>query len=133
MVEQRLPAERERAQGHSASWVDGALIVRSGLVLAAVLAAVVGAAFALHASRIGGPDARFGPAVSGETVGAFPPPGLQVQAAEERERYFAEQREMAAQYTWIDRGHGIVRIPVERAMQLLATERTSADPEGKRR
>jgi hypothetical protein len=31
----------------------------------------------------------------------------------------AEKHALLSQYAWIDRAHGVVRIPIERAMSLL--------------
>jgi hypothetical protein len=102
--------------------VNVRLIVVTGLVLAAAFAAILGSVFALHAWHAGGADERFGPAVSAETVRVFPEPRLQARRTEERRRYFAQQRAKAAEYGWIDRERGIVRIPVGRAMKLLVRE-----------
>ena len=44
------------------------------------------------------------------------------QRDEELARLEAEQRESLATYRWIDQGGGVVGIPIERAMELVATE-----------
>lgn len=44
---------------------------------------------------------------------------LQAQPTAELERYEARQRELATTYGWIDAGEGIVRVPIERAMELV--------------
>jgi hypothetical protein len=126
----RNDSARKRARGHSAPEVNVRLIVAAGSVLAAVLAAILGGVFALHAWRAGTADDRFGPAVSAQAAQAFPEPRLQPQSAEERTRYLAEQRSKAAGYGWIDRSRGIVRIPVERAMRLLVREHASPQQRG---
>ncbi len=133
MAEGRRPTPEARDRGYSEPTVDVRLIRRVGLVLGAVILLVVAAAFALHAFRVGGPDDRFGPAVSGETVRRFPEPRLQSARTEERERYFAEEKRKASEYGWVDRGKGIVRIPVERAMSLLEMEGREASSDGGKR
>lgn len=40
--------------------------------------------------------------------------------------YLAQQRDLLSSYGWIDRGNGIVRIPIERAMELVADRGTAA-------
>lgn len=49
-----------------------------------------------------------------------PEPRLQVEPGRQLQRLRAEERALLRQYAWIDRESGIVRIPVERAMDLLA-------------
>jgi len=48
-------------------------------------------------------------------------PSLQAQPRRDLERFRREQRN-ADQWGWVDREHGIARIPVERAMQLMAKD-----------
>jgi hypothetical protein len=50
---------------------------------------------------------------------APPPPTLQAQPSEELHRYRDEQSRILSSYSWIDRKAGIVRIPIERAMELV--------------
>ncbi|MFI5340431.1 MAG: hypothetical protein ACHQ7N_11410 [Candidatus Methylomirabilales bacterium] len=51
-----------------------------------------------------------------------PPAGpvLQVNAPNDRARLRAEEDSILSTYAWVDRGAGIVRIPIGQAMQLLA-------------
>lgn len=51
----------------------------------------------------------------------FPKPNLQIDDDHaERTALFAAQNEKLNSYAWIDRSNGIVQIPIERAMELLA-------------
>jgi len=50
---------------------------------------------------------------------AFPEPRLRANEAAQRLRLQAEQRSRLAGYAWVDRAHGVARIPIERAMQLI--------------
>lgn len=60
---------------------------------------------------------------------AFPPPALQSDPAGELRDYQAAQRARLEGYAWADREAGRVRIPVARAMTLLATRGAAAfDP-----
>jgi len=56
-----------------------------------------------------------------------PSPRLQVNPTRDLAEYRAEQEEILASYGWVDRNAGIVRIPIERAMDLVA-ERAGAAP-----
>lgn len=48
-------------------------------------------------------------------------PRLQAEPGRDLERFRRGQRN-ADQWAWVDREHGIARIPVERAMQLMAKD-----------
>jgi hypothetical protein len=52
----------------------------------------------------------------------FPQPRVETKEKEERLRIAAEQARRLADYRWVDRKEGVVQIPIERAMQLLASE-----------
>ena len=47
-------------------------------------------------------------------------PRLQVQAPNDLQEIRARENEALSSYDWIDKGAGVVRIPINRAMQLLA-------------
>ena len=52
----------------------------------------------------------------------FPQPRVETKEKEERLRIEAEQARRLSGYRWVDRKDGVVQIPIERAMQLLASE-----------
>jgi hypothetical protein len=60
-----------------------------------------------------------------------PPPVLQAQPWEDLRRYREEQSRILLNYAWIDRNAGVVRIPIERAMELVI-ERGPATSAGER-
>jgi len=62
-----------------------------------------------------------GPPVSPfENVRTLPPePRLQVTAPKDLEQYKAAQDEILNNYGWVDQKAGIVRIPIDRAMDIL--------------
>lgn len=124
-------AEQPRTRDHAHAPPDIALvaIVKAGLVVLAVVAATIAGAFALHAAGVGREGGVFGPAVSGDAVRHFPQPRLQTPSDAERVRYFTAQERRAGEYAWVDRDRGIVRIPVERAMALIAAERAHEAPQ----
>jgi hypothetical protein len=53
---------------------------------------------------------------------AAPGPGVEAAPVQEMDLLRAEQYETLATYGWIDREEGVVRIPIERAMELLVEE-----------
>jgi hypothetical protein len=56
---------------------------------------------------------------------ALPPePRLQADPAVDMRRMRADEERLLHQYAWIDPDKGIVRIPVERAMELMAQGKT---------
>ena len=96
-----------------------AIAIGAGSILATI-AVTVGAAWLLL-------DA-FTPAAGGGTAPApgSPPhiagaPVLEVDPAREIAAYREEKRRLLESYGWVDREHGIVRIPIERAMEALAS------------
>ena len=59
----------------------------------------------------------------------FPSPQLSVDEVAERQRLQAAQRERLAGYRWVDKQAGIVSIPIERAMDIVARRGSGAyDP-----
>lgn len=59
----------------------------------------------------------------GPNAGTLPviaSPVLQSAPQQERAQYFAEKRKLLESWTWVDRQHGIARIPVEEAMRIMA-------------
>ena len=48
-----------------------------------------------------------------------PEPRLQVHSHEDLQEYLRAQRERLNSYAWVSRDQGVVRIPIERAMDLV--------------
>ncbi|MFO1397012.1 MAG: hypothetical protein U1F48_08115 [Burkholderiales bacterium] len=51
-----------------------------------------------------------------------PAPRLQATPAQDMATYRAEKHRQLTEYAWADRDRGIVRIPIERAMAIVAQE-----------
>ncbi len=84
------------------------LVVAGLLVSGAVLHYFVG-----H-QELGPPASPF------ENVRTLPPePRLQVSAPKDLEQYKAAQDEILNNYGWVDQTAGVVRIPIDRAMDIL--------------
>lgn len=89
-----------------------------------VLLAALGALLLL-AAAIGGLQAIYDWQVPVQHYPApeqFPQPRVQSGQVEQRERIEAKQKSRLTGYRWVDRAQGLVQIPIERAMQLLAAE-----------
>lgn len=56
----------------------------------------------------------------------FPAPRVQAGQADELHRIQAEQLRRLGEYRWVDRTQGLVQIPIERAMQLIAQKGAQA-------
>ena len=52
----------------------------------------------------------------------FPAPRLETQNGQELGPLLREQDQKLHEYAWVDRKQQIVRVPIERAMQILAAE-----------
>lgn len=59
------------------------------------------------AARVGAP-----PTIAGDVA-------LQPRPEQDMQAYLAEKRRLIETYAWTDREHGVARIPIERAMELL--------------
>lgn len=57
---------------------------------------------------------------------AFPAPQLQRAPLLDLDALQKAQRRQLAGYAWVDKDHGIVRVPIERAMQILASKGAAA-------
>jgi hypothetical protein len=60
-----------------------------------------------------------------------PNPVDQLTAEQELLEFQAEEEYILNSYGWVNEGAGIVRIPIDRAMQLLAEDASPADEPGK--
>jgi hypothetical protein len=50
----------------------------------------------------------------------FAPPRLQADPVDDLRRFETEQHGQLRGYAWVDRDRGLIRIPIERAMDLIA-------------
>ncbi len=59
-----------------------------------------------------------------------PPPDLQVNGREDFQKMYAKEQQELETYAWEDRKAGVVRIPIERAMDLLLEKGLPVVPSG---
>jgi hypothetical protein len=96
----------------------GRLVAFAGGVVALIVLGVLGSAAVFHFfvrhQPLGPPASPF------EDIRAVPPePRLQTTAPVELQHYRADQEKILEGYGWVDSQAGIVRIPMDRAMDLL--------------
>jgi hypothetical protein len=92
-----------------------------GVDLRGVLLAGFGAMLLL-VGAIAGLDAYYRSQVPSRALPppqTFSEPRLRADENAELRRLQAEQERQLSAYAWVDRAHGVVRIPIERAMQLI--------------
>ena len=100
-------------------WAVGKFAVALALVAAAALFLLVGL-FRYLLSREGGPPAGRSQVAASEPAKSFPQPQLQENEVLDLKAIRAEEDRVLNGYAWVDPEKGVVRIPIERAMDLLA-------------
>ena len=103
-------------------------VLRFGLwltVSALVIYAVLFGMFQYFDRQAAAADPERNPLLLGEKPPAtpaarFPQPQLQANAAAELDKARAQEDEILAGYGWVNRNTGEVRMPVDRAMQIVA-------------
>jgi hypothetical protein len=116
-------ADVNPARRHEADAIDGRRIVIVAIALCALIAAcIAGAGWLTHAMahHYARPVYRE-PAGLPQTDG----PPLEPDPAAALARFRAEKQALLQGHAWVDRAHGIVRMPIEDAMRIVAAQ--SAD------
>jgi hypothetical protein len=111
---------------HETADIDGRRVWNTAGILAAtiVLAGVMAAgAIAISARLVGRPLAPINPPPT-----QMPSPPLLSAPALDLRALRAEKHALLSHYAWIDRAHGVVRIPIERAMSLLIERNETRRP-----
>jgi hypothetical protein len=116
-----MPDPAAERRGHELRDVNarGVALFAAGLVAAAVIIhlGVIGLYKALEAQHPS-PDAPSRIALHPHMLA--PPPQLQTSTAADLEKFEAAENATLHGYGWVDKSAGIVRIPIERAMELTA-------------
>ena len=102
---------------HESADVDGNRVWQTAAILAATIVAAAVAAYggmAFFRHQSGRPIAP----IDAPPI-AMPSPPLQSEPSRDLAALRAEKRAILGEYAWFDRDHGVVRIPIERAMSLL--------------
>jgi hypothetical protein len=112
--------------GHERSDLDARAIALFGAALALAIGVVVAVTLWMVHHRAARDAAGQAPAAPlAHTREATPEPRLQVDGAEALSEMREAEDGVLTSYAWIDRDAGIVRIPIERAMEILAEQETS--------
>ena len=113
------PNQASISVGHELSDAEARPLAYAGLLLAVILILIgisMAGTFYFFAKeqKLGPPATPF------ENARTLPPlPRLQVDPKMELKEYRDSQREILNSYGWVDRPGGVVRIPVDRAMELV--------------
>jgi hypothetical protein len=118
MSETRPSVEANASPGHEVRDADIRSLTYLGFgILALIVFGFIVAELALHffvgRQPIKNPTALF---VQQQTP---PPPLIQEHSGEELQDYLKQQNQILNSYGWVDRKAGIVRIPIDQAMDLL--------------
>jgi hypothetical protein len=115
------PQSNVTALRHEQSGVNAAAVALLGLALAVIVASAlvllvwIFNRFSVRETRTGH-NVRRAP-----TAIVLPPePNLQVSPRSDLEELLAAEQKQLDSYGWVDKDKGIVRIPIERAMELIA-------------
>jgi hypothetical protein len=127
--------DAEHRAGHEERDVQIGAVVRAAVSLA-VICALTFAAMAALMGHLARREARLGPPASplAATYAPKAPPAPRLQAAPIRDLEALRAREDAllGSYAWIDREAGTVRIPIERAIEILAAREAGPAARGRR-
>jgi len=120
MVDQDLAA-RSAESGHEISDISPLRVALTGLALATVITMTMLAAYGFF-YLFHGIESRARPAPSPLSYAPepVPEPRLQVEPGEELKALRADEDAALKTYGWIDQEKGVVRIPIERAIDILA-------------
>ena len=114
--------QQNRRAGHEETdinvWAVGKFAVGLMLVAVASLFLLFGL-FRYLLSREGGPPAGRSQVAASEPAKAFPQPQLQETEVLDLKAIRAAEDQVLNSYAWIDPEKGVVRIPIDRAMDLL--------------
>lgn len=104
------------------------ILVAGVLILASIAVAIL-AAFGM--TRLGDAE-RPPPRIAAQVAGVANPPAiqgpvmLQPDPGQDIRAFDAEKRQLIGSYGWVDSAHTAARIPIERAMALIAADGTDA-------
>lgn len=103
--------------------VDASALLKYGLAIVVITAVVVVLLWRLYFVFVGQEAARQPPPpilkADPEAMSA-PPPNLQTRPVQDFKAFRAREEGVLESYGWVDQKAGIVRIPIEEAMRLLA-------------
>lgn len=99
--------------------IDLKAVIRWAGILTAALAVTLGSSALLYRAWHPRPSLSAGEQLR-QIFQVFPEPRLQVDEARDRAALEELESQLLTEYAWVNRKQGIVRIPIERAMELFA-------------
>jgi hypothetical protein len=112
------------AVGHETSDMRLRVVLACGAILIGASVLVVIGASAIDIARLG-PIPRLGPGIGALDDVATPPvqgqPVLEARRGQELSALRAEEERVLRSYGWVDQPASVVRIPIDRAMDLIAS------------
>jgi len=124
------PTEPSRDAGYETSDASARTLLAWGAGLVAVLitaAVTTGLFFNALAAYAKRTDPKVSPLAATESS-ARPEPRLLEKEAEDLAAVRKEENQVLQTYDWVDRERGVVRIPIERALELVAKEGLPSRP-----
>jgi hypothetical protein len=100
-------------------WAVGRFGIGLALVCVICLALLLGL-FKFFENETGGSKARVGKGIGVDASKLPPAPRLEVTPILDLQAMRAAEDQALTSYGWIDKAHGVVRIPIDRAIDLLA-------------
>jgi hypothetical protein len=136
MAGNNAPAGEERNPHvhHEAGDVNARAVTRAGLSLAALIVIFLfglWGVFEYLRNRVTEMAEPMSPSAMINAQKQPPEPRLQAHAARDMRQMRADEDKLLHQYAWLDPDKGIVRIPVDRAMDLVAQRGLPVWPAGK--
>ena len=124
--------QHNRRAGHEETdinvWAVGKFAVGLMLVAVAALFLLFGL-FRYLLSRAGGPPSGRSQVAASEPAKAFPQPQLQQSEVLDLKAVRAAEDQVLNGYAWVDPEKGVVRIPIDRAMDLLVERGLPSRPQ----
>ena len=107
--------------GHEESDLDARVVARLGAVLAAVILALMAATYWIYNFSVARRTASYpAPPPLAYTREPVPEPRLQVDEPRELRELRAAEDDALHGYAWVDKERGLVRMPIDRAIEVLA-------------
>jgi hypothetical protein len=116
-----MPDETARRLGYEMRDINVRVVARFalGLVIAGVVIHLATVAL-FHVFKREHPSPEPPSRIAQQPRVVSPPPRLQRNPIADFEQFQAEQQALLSSYGWVDKTGGVIRIPIERAMDLIA-------------
>ena len=112
--------------------IRGILLFGIGLVIMGAITLVVTTALLVLSSRQGGITFRYPPLGLSNVPAPAPPPEPHLESVpgQQLQELRTNEDQILHSYGWVDQKNGIVRIPIERAIELLSQQGLPSRPAG---